>query len=123
MLDAVMCGLANFTWVQRPEDVPAFFGNLVRGTLQQKLALGSQLISPAEALCLKRSKTRKQNVKTKRGTSPKVPRPKRTAKSTVEVDLKPMVLQSIPCETIGELAAPTITDLAETDEVRVSESV
>ncbi len=34
-----------------------------------------------------------------------------------------MVFQSIPCETLGEITAPMITDVAESDEVRVWESI
>jgi hypothetical protein len=121
-LDAVMCGSANFTRVQRPEDVPSFFGELVRGTLQQKVAVASQLISPEDALCLA-SKTRNKTGKTKRVASPKTRRSKGAAQSSVEVDLKSMPLQSIPCETIEGIAAPTATGLTELNEVRVSESI
>jgi hypothetical protein len=122
VLDAVMCESANFTRVQRPEDVPVFFGNFVMGTLQQKVAIASQLISPEDALCLGLSKTRKKTVKTNRDASRKANRSRRAAESSVEAGLKPMVFPSTPCETIGEIDVPT-TDLAEINEVRVSESV
>jgi hypothetical protein len=118
-----MCGSANFKWVQRPEDVPEFFRNLVRGTLQQKVAIASQLISPEDALCLASSKARKKTVKTKRGVSPKATKCKKGDQSSVEVNLEPMLIQSFPCESIGEIAGPMTTDSSEVDEVRVSETV
>lgn len=116
-----MCGSPNLTWVHRPEDVPEFFRNLVRGTLQQKVAIASQLISPEDALSVVSAKTRKKNAKSKRGESTRVTGGKRADQNLVESEAKPVVLQCIPCEAIGEITSSMTTDLAERDEVRVSE--
>ena len=76
---------------------------------------------PEGALCLVSSKTRKKKVKTKRAAGPKANRSRRAAQSSVEAEATPMVFPSIPCETIGEIVGPTMTDVMDAEEVRLSQ--